>query len=84
MSDIAKTEEVLNIEAYFVDGDTRTITIRNPKATEQLPTSMFTELNTYIRQNNALVGDKAGSPFGRIAKAERVNKTKVQFDLETT
>lgn len=84
MSDIAKTEEVLNIEAYFVDGDTRTITIRNPKATQQLPTSMFTELNAYIRQTNALVGDRTGSPFGRIAKAERVNKTKVQFDLETT
>lgn len=84
MADKTTQEEILNIEVYFVDGDTRTIAIKNPKETSELTTSVFAELNAFIREKNALVGDRAGSPFGRIAKAERVNKTKVQFDLEAT
>lgn len=64
----------LKIDTLFVDGDTRTITLKNPKST--IAESEITELNAFIQENNLLVGDKAGGTFGKIKKVVKIRTTK--------
>lgn len=79
MADTTSTSATLKFETLFVDGDTRTFSIKNPKATIQ--SSEISALNTYIQENNLLIGDKYGGRFGRILSATRVNKQTVNLDL---
>lgn len=73
MADTIKTTKELKIENYFVDGDTRTIVYPNPRS--DITSTEISELNSFIQENNLLVGDKAGATFGRINKVDRVTKT---------
>ena len=79
MADVLTSEPVLLIENLFVDGDTRTITLKNPKST--ITQSEITELNTFCQTNNILIGDKEGANFGRITKVTRrvTNERKLDF-----
>lgn len=79
MADTVKAETTLRIENMFVDGDTRAIVLKNPKATIQ--SSEITELNAFMQANNVLIGDKAQGTFGRIKSATTVNKQTIQLDL---
>ena len=81
MPDKVKYEHVLNIECLFLDGDTRTITLKNPKSS--ISTSKIAELETFIRENNILIGDRDGSDFRRIKKVVKRNSTTVYLDLES-
>lgn len=60
-------EESLKIHCAFVDGDTRTITLKNPRS--DLGNTDFQNLNSYIRDNNLLIGDKTGAIYAGIQKA---------------
>lgn len=80
MADILKTTDELKIENYFVDGDTRTITLKYPRA--DLTASDITSLETFMRQNNIIVGDKMGATFGRINKATKVTKDTLALDID--
>lgn len=80
MADTATYSDELKIEALFVDGDTRTFSVKNPKAT--IGQANIAALNTYMQENNILVGDKYGGRFGRIQTAKKVKKTTVTLDLE--
>lgn len=80
MADTIKTREDLKFETLFVDGDTRTFTIKNPATVIQ--DSALAELDSYMQENNILIGDKYGGRFGKLAKVSRVEKTTVQIDLE--
>lgn len=79
MADVIANEETMKFELYFVDGDTRTLTIKNPKAT--IEASEFQELNQFLQSTNALIGDKTGATFGKITQATRVNKSTTYFDI---
>lgn len=79
MADTTKTTYDLKLETIFVDGDTRTFSIKNPKA--NISQSDIQGLDTYMQENNILVGDKYGGRFGRITKASTVEKTTVSLDL---
>lgn len=79
MADTTSTSDTLKFETIFVDGDTRTFSIKNPKTTIQ--TSEISALNTYIQENNLLIGDKYGGRFGRILTATKVRKQTVNLDL---
>lgn len=83
MADKTTTTNELKIENLFVDGDTRTITLKNPKA--QIATSEITALETLIlngaEANSLLIGDKYGSDFKRIQGVRRVSKTTTDYDL---
>lgn len=79
MADIVKTEKTLRIDTVFVDGDTRSITLKNPKATIQ--SSEIAELNAFMQANNILIGDKAQGTFGRIKSATTVDKQSIQLDI---
>lgn len=79
MADVSSTSEQLKIENYFVDGDTRTITLKNPK--QSITTSDIEELQAYMRANNIIVGDKMAGTFGKISSVTRVSETKTYLDF---
>lgn len=79
MADIVKTSRDLLIENLFVDGDTRTITLRNPKS--NITESQITSLEDFMQANNIIIGDKAGGTFGRINKVTTRSKTSTTLDL---
>lgn len=86
MADTIKTTYTLDIECLFVDGDTRTIKLQNPKST--IETSEITALNTLIlnggNSTSLLIGDKTGSDFYRINVVKKVNTTTTTLDLTST
>lgn len=79
MADTIKTAYNLVIETVFVDGDTRTLTIKNPRS--NIAQSDITDLNSYMQENNILIGDKDGSTFGRIKKVTRRSSTTTYLDI---
>lgn len=80
MADTVSYSNELKIESLFVDGDTRTMNVKNPKA--NISQSDISALDTFMQTNNILVGDKYGGRFGRIQSASKVQKTTVNLDLE--
>ena len=79
MADIVKTTYNLVIETAFVDGDTRMITIKNPRS--NISQSDITDLNSYMQETNILIGDKDGATFGRIKKVTRRSSTTTYLDI---
>lgn len=79
MADITRTSETLKIESLFVDGDTRTVTLKNPKTA--ITQSEITALDAYIRSNNLMIGDKWGGNFGRVVEVRRVTTVTKALDL---
>lgn len=80
MADTVSQSSELKMEALFVDGDTRTLNVKNPKA--NITQANITALNTLMQTNNLIVGDKYGGRFGRLTYAAKVDKTTVNLDLE--
>lgn len=78
MADMIKTEKTLRIDNVFVDGDTRTITLKNPTT---ITSAEITTLNSFMQTNNILIGDKDAGTFGRIKSATTINKQTVLLDL---
>lgn len=81
MADTVQYSQDLKIEAMFVDGDTRTFSIKDPKS--NVSQSEIAELNEYMQTNNVLIGDKYGGRFGKLTTATVVDKSVVTLDLET-
>lgn len=79
MPDVITTSNVLQLEYAFVDGDTRLNTVKNPK--ENITSQDIEALNTFIRANNALIGDRYKSTFAQINSAKRISKTTTNFDI---
>lgn len=82
MADTVSQGRELKVETMFVDGDTRTFNIKDPKS--NISQSDIANLNTFMQTNNILIGDKYGGRFGKITTASTVDKTTVTLDLETT
>lgn len=79
MPDQISESTTLKIEALFVDGDTRTMTLKNPKS--EITTQEILDLQTFMRTNNAIIGDKYGGTFGRIESVKKVTENKLYLDL---
>lgn len=79
MADVIKTVRHLVIEMVFVDGDTRTLTIKNPRS--DISQSDISDLNSYMQESNILIGVKDGSTFGRIKKVICRNSTITYLDI---
>lgn len=79
MADTIKTTSTAKIDLYFVDGDTRLITLKNPKS--DITTSQIEDLQSFLRTSNVLVGDKVQGTFGKISSVTRVMETKTRMDL---
>ena len=73
MAIVSKQTTILKIDNLFMDGDTRLITLKNPKS--NITQAEITDLNSYMFAKNAIIGDKEGSSFAKINKATRVTTT---------
>lgn len=82
MADVTKISRSLIIENVFVDGDTRSVTLKNPRS--DISESQITDLNSFLQETNILIGDKNGSTFGRIKKVTRRDSTTTYLDIEET
>ena len=79
MADVTKTSRSLIIENVFVDGDTRSVTLKNPRS--DISESQITDLNSFLQETNILIGDKDGATFGRIRKVTRRSSTTTYLDI---
>lgn len=79
MADVIKTKGFLTLVAEFADGDDRTLTVDNPKA--DVAASEINSISAYIRDNDILLGDKAGADFTRIKSAKKTAQTTRYLDL---
>lgn len=79
MADITKIKTTLSILTSYSDGDTRTITLDNPKAS--IAASEIDSLNAFIADNNLLIGDKNGANFAAITEARVITTTSKYLDL---
>lgn len=77
--DIRTEEASLALECLFVDGDTRTFSVKNPKA--NITNDQIKALSDYIQANNLLISDKWGGNFGRIVKGTRTITDAVYLDF---
>ncbi len=79
MADTYSSSESLLIEVLFVDGDTRTITIKNPE--DDLTMNAFAQLSTWLATNQVIIGDRNGSAFNKVKQARRRRLTTINLDL---
>ena len=79
MADRTKTESVLNIECVFLDGDTRTITMKNPRS--NISSSDIENLETFMQTENIIIGDRDSSDFRKIKKAVKRETTTTYLDF---
>lgn len=79
MADTVKVSNVLKTKFYFVDGDDRTINVKNPKST--ITSTDIQGLETWMQTNQPLIGDKMGAAFGKIMSATMVATTTRELDI---
>lgn len=82
MADTISSSRELKIENGFVDGDTRTITLKNPRT--DLTSADITALETLMHQSNPIIGDKWGGTFGKIVSAKVVNTQRKKLDISNS
>ncbi len=79
MSDKVKTSNELAIECLFLDGDTRTITLRSPRS--DISASDIQNLEEFMQTEKIIIGDKQESEFWKINKAVKRETTTTYLDL---
>ena len=79
MADKIKTSASLNIECVFNDGDTRTITLKNPRS--NVSSSDIESLESFMLENHIIIGDRDGFDFKKIRKAVKRNTKTTYLDL---
>lgn len=78
--DTIKTSASLVIECLFNDGDTRTITLKNPRS--DISSTDIENLDSFMIENHIIIGDRDSSDFRKIRKAAIRNTTTSYLDLE--
>ena len=79
MADRTKTETVLNIECVFNDGDTCTITLKNPRS--NVSSSDIESLESFMLENLIIIGDRDGFDFKKVRKAVKRETMTTYLDL---
>lgn len=79
MADKITVTKELKVVAKFVDGDTRTLTLDNPK--DNLPAAQINAVGAIAKTSNILIGDKGGADFLEFDTAKVVAKEKIDLDL---
>lgn len=78
-NDTITSSQELSIIAGFVDGDTRTFKVKNPR--NDLTENDITDLDDFIVANNVLIGDRTGADATGINSATIIDTTKTKLDL---
>lgn len=80
MADTISSEYSLKMDLQFVDGDTRALTLENPKI--GLTMSDVEVFETFLKNNPVLIGDKTGASFkGLDDSPQLVTVTRRKIDL---
>ena len=79
MADTIKSSNELKMEFGFYDGDTRTVTLDNPKP--NLTATDIKAVGTLAKNSNPIIGDKGGARVVGINTAKIVEKTDYNLDL---
>jgi len=79
MADTIKSAAELKIVSKYVDGDTRTITLDDPK--DNLTDAQINGVSATFKTNNFLLGDKGGADFLEFDTAKVTQKKTTQLDL---
>ena len=80
MADKTTTTSTLQIVSGYADGDDRTINLENPNTALDLGARIY-DIETFTKQKQVIIGDKAGAAFTGFKSAKIVNKTVTKFDL---
>lgn len=75
--DVTTTTNDLKIVAGFTDGDTRLVTLPNPK--QNLTESQIRATESSF--GNAFIGDRTGAAFDKYTSARYESVTTVKYDL---
>ena len=78
--DTIKTSASLVIECVFNDGDTRTITLKNPR--NDVSSTDIENLDSFMIENHIIIGDRDSSDLRKIKMAAIRNTTTSYLDLE--
>ncbi len=78
-NDTITASNTVDIVAGFVDGDTRTFKVPNPRS--DLTSSDIENVDTWIAANNIIIGDRTGASSTGINSATLVNTMKTRLDL---
>ena len=79
MADRVTSSNELKLVAGFYDGDTRAMTIDDPKG--DLTATQIKAVGTTLKNTAAIIGDKAGAAFTGFVSAKKSQKTTTQLDL---
>lgn len=80
-NDTLTSARELKINTGYADGDTRIITLPNPKNQNQLTSDTFIQLTTFMTENNPIIGDKAGASSTGVIEAYIQETTRRKLDL---
>lgn len=80
MADTKTTTREMKIKMYFVDGDDRILTLKNPSS--NLTSSDIENLQTWMQTNQPVVGDKMGAAFGKIISATKIETEEIVLDID--
>ena len=79
MADTIKTTRDLKFKALFMDGDDRTITVKN--ARNDIEQSEITDFQNWLLTNQVVIGDKTGAAFAKFEKATIITTTDRYLDI---
>ena len=79
MADQIVTKNTLNTVVDFIDGDTRTINLDDPK--DDLTEEEIREWIAFAKTNNVFIGDKAGAAISGIKSSQKLQRTQTYLDL---
>jgi len=79
MADTIKSSNELKMEFGFYDGDTRTVTLENPKPS--LTANDIKAVATLAKNTQPIIGDKGGARVVGINSAKVFEKTDYNLDL---
>ena len=80
MADKVTNTKTLQVVAEFADGDDRTINIDNPNTALNLAAGVK-DIESFTKEKQVILGDKASAAFTRVKLAQIVDKTVTKFDL---
>lgn len=79
MPDTMTVSHLLLFDTLFIDGDTRTLTVKNPKSNISL--NEIEAFNSFLQTSNILIGDRAASQFNKIKTVVRRGTATTKLDL---
>lgn len=80
MADTRETTREMKIKMYFVDGDDRTLTLRNPRS--DISSTDIASLQSFMQTEQPLIGDKMGAAFGKITSAKTIQTENISLDID--